>query len=108
MDEGAIARFLERMNNDPELQAQFGSLRSPDHDSFVHETVRLASGAGISLTSKDIEALLAAVKRRSPELTQEELDDVAGGSGDGSPLIAAILANHRPMLQLLLGKTSQA
>lgn len=70
----ALEDFLAKVKSDPDLQAKILAATSAD------DALAVARDAGFELTLDDYDAYHAA----GSELSDAELDEVAGGAGGGS------------------------
>jgi len=70
------ARFLEAVEVDSALRAKLRALASLDPEEALRRMRALAGEAGMRFTPAELDAELA---RRAPELSEEQLGDVAGG-----------------------------
>ena len=69
MSEEQLNAFLEKVKADTSLQEKLKTAASPE------AAIEIAKAAGFSITSADIQSMQSS----TVELSDEELDDVAGG-----------------------------
>ena len=69
MSEEQLNAFLEKVKADTSLQQKLKTAASPE------AAIEIAKAAGFSITSADIQSMQSA----TVELSDEELEDVAGG-----------------------------
>ena len=85
MSEEQLNAFLEKVKADTSLQEKFKKAASPE------AAIEIAKAAGFSITSADIQSMQSA----TAELSDEELEGVAGGA-TGEPAEEALAAGmHR-------------
>lgn len=69
MSADQLAAFIEKVKSDTELQEKLQATTSPD------VVVEIASAAGFSITSEDIQS----IKTESSELSDGDLEGASGG-----------------------------
>lgn len=77
-----FTHFLELVSKDPALQAELNA--TTDAEEFATLAVRLASDTGLNVSIGDVASVMraeAADMVESVELSDEQLDAVAGGDG---------------------------
>jgi hypothetical protein len=81
-----LARFCsDYLSRYPELKASMDAIT--DHQQFAKAMVGAGSVAGFAFTEDDILEVLEARSPPSQELTEEQLDEVAGGAPKDQPKI---------------------
>ena len=80
MSQPDVERFYEIARNSEELQALLGA--AEDRDSFVQTAVRLGQENGCNFTIEEANEFLN-TKHGDAELSDQELEAVAGGSRTG-------------------------
>ncbi|MCA2508102.1 MAG: Nif11-like leader peptide family RiPP precursor [Microcystis sp. M54BS1] len=78
MSQPDVERFYEIARNSEELQAMLGA--AEDRDSFVETAVRLGQENGCNFTLDEANEFLN-TKKGDVELSEQELEAVAGGRG---------------------------
>ncbi len=73
-----MKRFLELVSKDENLKKKVMELEKMEADKALQETIAFAKELGIELTEADF-----AKEKLSGELSDDELDAVAGGGGCG-------------------------
>ncbi|MCL5947649.1 MAG: Nif11-like leader peptide family RiPP precursor [Actinobacteria bacterium] len=81
MTEEAVRAFAERVTTDEDFARKLGSASSPD------ERLKMANEAGYALSASDLSAVKAALNVE--ELSDEDLEKVAGGFGTGTAVATA-------------------
>ncbi len=84
MTEEAARAFAERVTTDEDFARRLGSASSPD------ERLKMANEAGYALSASDLSAVKAALSVE--ELSDEDLEKVAGGFGTGTVVASAAAA----------------
>ncbi len=77
-----FTHFLDIVSKSPALQAELNA--TTDAEEFAVTAIRLASDAGLHFSTADVAKVMvaeAAEVTESLELSDEQLDAVAGGSG---------------------------
>ena len=82
MTEETVRAFAERITTDEEFARRLGSASSPD------ERLKIANDAGYDLSASDLSAIKTALNVE--ELSDEDLEKVAGGIGATSVATAAV------------------
>lgn len=80
MSQPDVERFYEIARNSEELQAMLGA--AEDRDSFVETAVRLGQENGCNFTLDEANEFLN-TKKGDAELSEQELEAVAGGRRGG-------------------------
>ena len=78
---GNAKKWLELVSTDPELQQKTKELQTETIDQQKAKITELAQAHGITLTEEDFAV------PQGGELSDDELDAVAGGGGCGCPVI---------------------
>ena len=78
---GNAKKWLELVSTDPELQQKTKELQTETIDQQKAKITELAQAHGITLTEEDFAI------PQGGELSDDELDAVAGGGGCGCPVI---------------------
>jgi predicted ribosomally synthesized peptide with nif11-like leader len=74
-----LEQFYNLVQNSQELQEQLGAVEN--EESFNEMAVRLGQENGYTFTAEDVKAFLTQKKEEAnPELSEQELEAVAGGS----------------------------
>ena len=81
MTEETVRAFAERLTTDEEFARRLGSASSPD------ERLKMANDAGYDLSASDLSAIKTALSIE--ELSDEDLEKVAGGIGASASVGAA-------------------
>ncbi len=81
MTEETVRAFAERITTDEEFARRLGSASSPD------ERLKMANDAGYDLSASDLSAIKRALSVE--ELSDEDLEKVAGGIGASASVGAA-------------------
>ena len=81
-----LERFLELASQDAQMKSRLKS--APNQAAFVEVLVGLGKQKGFEFSAADVKGALASVASPSAELSEVELEAVAGG-GDGSSSDAA-------------------
>ena len=81
MTEETVRAFAERITTDEEFARRLGSASSPD------ERLKMAKDAGYDLSASDLSAIKTALSVE--ELSDEDLEKVAGGIGASASVGAA-------------------
>jgi predicted ribosomally synthesized peptide with nif11-like leader len=76
-----LERFLELASQDAQMKSRLKL--APNQSAFVELLVGLGKQKGFDFTAADVKGALAGVASPSAELSDAELEAVAGGSGDG-------------------------
>lgn len=88
-----FTHFLELVSKDPALQAELNA--TTDAEEFATLAVRLASDTGLNVSIGDVASVMraeAADMVDSVELSDEQLDAVAGG--EGTCAVTCIVTNQ--------------
>ena len=101
MSQAAALEFIARVDTDLELSKQIGALDPTDGTSLIS----IARDAGYQICVADFKAAAQALGRDAGDLTDEELDTVAGGAGGSIPLAAvkAYLVNFKRAFSFSFG-----
>ena len=79
-----LEQFYNLVQNSQELQEQLGA--AENEESFNEMAVRLGQENGYTFTAEDVEAFLTQKKEEAnPELSEQELEAVAGGKSKYDP-----------------------
>ena len=78
-----VQRFLRRMDEDKEFSERINRVASSDDGSMRAEFWTLVREAGFDFTADDLAALAVEAESQSSELSDDELENVAGGTGAG-------------------------
>lgn len=78
MSKENIITFLEAAKNNPELQKQIGAIYAEAKKSTAEELAKLAADAGTPFTAEEF---VAASRSAQGELSEAQLEGVAGGAG---------------------------
>ena len=97
MSESVVIDFAEATRDDPELRAR--AVAAKGLEGFV----ALAADSGYEFTVEDVIHFASALMGASEELSDEELDAVAGG-GQGS-VYQGFMVNHPELSQFLRDHT---
>lgn len=79
MGESNLALFVNKVSTDEELQQQVASLQSEPGDAALVAAVKLSEEHGVPVTAEELRLLSAFAENRD-EISEEELEQVAGGS----------------------------
>ncbi len=74
-----VNKFLQLVRNSPSIQARLQTAK--DQDSLAHLAVKIGSEQGLHFSVQDIVGRLKELTGGSRELTDAELDAVAGAGG---------------------------
>ena len=88
-----LENFLKLVNQDPTLQEQLRE--APDREAGIKIALQLGSEKGYSFTEADVQNFLAEAQKEARELSDEELESVAGGdyAGCGCPIGKTVQTN---------------
>ena len=86
MSSSDVKAFFEKVNSDPALVAKAKAVGTSDYDKVL----AFAKELGFSFTQKDLLAHLADSLGDSSELSEGDLDSVAGGTVSATAVGAAI------------------
>jgi predicted ribosomally synthesized peptide with nif11-like leader len=79
-----LEQFYNLVQNSQELQEQLGAVEN--QESFNEMAVRLGQENGYTFTAEDVKAFLTQKKEEAnPELSEQELEAVAGGKSKYDP-----------------------
>jgi predicted ribosomally synthesized peptide with nif11-like leader len=79
-----LEQFYNLVQNSQELQEQLGAVEN--EESFNEMAVRLGQENGYTFTAEDVKAFLTQKKEEAnPELSEQELEAVAGGKSKYDP-----------------------
>jgi predicted ribosomally synthesized peptide with nif11-like leader len=81
----SVNQLYQKVMQEPALLEKFQS--APDHESLVNLAVEVGQQKGYSFTASEVEQALAAQNAASEtgELSDEQLEAVAGGKGQSQP-----------------------
>lgn len=84
----SLEKFKQQVLQDPTLADQFKTVTSPD--AFANLAVQVGQQLGYSFTVEDVKAALAQQSSSgSPELSDTQLEAVAGGNQYGATVSCA-------------------
>jgi len=79
-----LEQFYNLVQNSQELQEQLGAVEN--EESFNEMAVRLGQENGYTFTAEDVKAFINQKSQEvNPELSEEELEAVAGGKSKSDP-----------------------
>ena len=79
-----LEQFYNLVQNSQELQQQLGSVET--EESFNEMAVRLGQENGYTFTAEDVKAFINQKSQEAnPELSEQELEAVAGGQSKSDP-----------------------
>jgi predicted ribosomally synthesized peptide with nif11-like leader len=75
-----LQEFLQLVQQDPQLQQQLSQI--PDRESGIKLAVEYGQQKGFNFTTADVKVFLEEHYQPADELSEEELEAVAGGSAN--------------------------
>lgn len=82
MSQENVQQFYEMIQNNEQMQQQLGAIE--DRETFLNRVVQLGQENGSTFTSQEVEAFLKQKgQEQSSELSDRELESVAGGQATG-------------------------
>jgi predicted ribosomally synthesized peptide with nif11-like leader len=85
MSQQNVVRFLERLASDRSVADEVGHIERNGGPDAVRQLIEVAEKAGYAFTESELEEILFAARQHSSgELADDELEQVAAGTGDMS------------------------
>jgi predicted ribosomally synthesized peptide with nif11-like leader len=85
MSQQNVVRFLERLASDRSVAGEVGHIERNGGPDAVRQLIEVAEKAGYAFTESELQEILFAARQHSSgELADDELEQVAAGTGDMS------------------------
>jgi predicted ribosomally synthesized peptide with nif11-like leader len=85
MSQQNVVRFLERLASDRSVADEVGHIERNGGPDAVRQLIEVAEKAGYAFTESELQEILFAARQHSSgELADDELEQVAAGTGDMS------------------------